>query len=130
VPIDASESLRALLQTLDPKARDDLRRVLIRDQADRDAISSRLMRYRDDGSVAVGLTGLHCGVSNEVGSGRLTDWPAWMKLDDQPRWWLKLSLPDGLRKIVRCDADGKKNAEGGFWRWSRSLTLARVTASL
>jgi hypothetical protein len=28
-------------------ARDDLRRVLIRDQADRDAISSRLMRYRD-----------------------------------------------------------------------------------
>ncbi len=27
--------------------RDDLRRVLIRDQADRDAIASRLMRYRD-----------------------------------------------------------------------------------
>ena len=39
--------LRALLETLDPKARDDLRRVLIRDHADRDAISSRLMRYRD-----------------------------------------------------------------------------------
>jgi hypothetical protein len=35
------------LETLDPKARDDLRRVLIRDQADRDAISSRLMRYQD-----------------------------------------------------------------------------------
>jgi hypothetical protein len=30
--------LRSLLETLDPKARDDLRRVLIRDQADRDAI--------------------------------------------------------------------------------------------
>ena len=30
--------LRALLATLDSKARDDLRRVLIRDQADRDAI--------------------------------------------------------------------------------------------
>jgi hypothetical protein len=29
------------------RARDDLRRVLIRDQDDRDAISSRLMRYRD-----------------------------------------------------------------------------------
>ena len=28
--------------------RDDLRRVLIRDQADRDAIASRLMRYRDE----------------------------------------------------------------------------------
>jgi hypothetical protein len=39
--------LRTILGTLDPKARDDLRRVLIRDQADRDAISSHLMRYRD-----------------------------------------------------------------------------------
>jgi nanoRNase/pAp phosphatase (c-di-AMP/oligoRNAs hydrolase) len=39
---DADEGLRALLETLDPKARDDFRRVLIRDQADRDAISSRL----------------------------------------------------------------------------------------
>jgi hypothetical protein len=42
-----SPSLRDLLSSLDPKARDDLRRVLIRDQPDRDAISSRLMRYRD-----------------------------------------------------------------------------------
>ena len=32
------DDLRALLETLDPKARNDLRRVLIRDQADRDAI--------------------------------------------------------------------------------------------
>ena len=39
--------LRVILEMLDPKARDDLRRVLIRDQPDRDAISSRLMRYRD-----------------------------------------------------------------------------------
>jgi hypothetical protein len=30
------------------KARDDLRRVLIRDQADRDAISSRLMCYQNE----------------------------------------------------------------------------------
>jgi hypothetical protein len=44
---DEDGGLRALLLTLDPKARDDLRRVLIGDQADRDAISSRLMRYRD-----------------------------------------------------------------------------------
>jgi hypothetical protein len=43
-----SPSLRDLLSSLDPKARDDLRRVLIRDQADRDAISSRLMRYGDE----------------------------------------------------------------------------------
>ncbi len=36
-----------MLRTLDPKARDHLPRVLIRDQADRDAVSSRVMRYRD-----------------------------------------------------------------------------------
>jgi len=42
-----SSSLKAALETLDPLARDDLRRALIHDQADRDAISSPLMRYRD-----------------------------------------------------------------------------------
>jgi hypothetical protein len=41
-----------LLRAVAPKARDDLRRVLIRDQADRDAISSRLMRYRDQNGQA------------------------------------------------------------------------------
>jgi hypothetical protein len=45
---DGDDGLRSLLETLDPRARDDLRRVLIRDQADRDAISSRLMRDRDE----------------------------------------------------------------------------------
>jgi len=44
---DDDADLRALLETLDPKARDDLRPVLIHDQADRDAIASRLLRYRD-----------------------------------------------------------------------------------
>ena len=39
--------LRVILEMLDPKARADLRRVLIRDQADRDAVASRLVRYRD-----------------------------------------------------------------------------------
>jgi len=39
--------LRALLETLDPRARDTLRRVLIHDQPDRDAIASLPMRYRD-----------------------------------------------------------------------------------
>ena len=43
----SNDILRDLLATLDTKARDDLRRVLIRDFADRNAISSRLMRYRD-----------------------------------------------------------------------------------
>jgi hypothetical protein len=43
----SDDDLQDLLRTLDPKARDDLRNVRTRDQADRDAISSRLMRYRD-----------------------------------------------------------------------------------
>jgi hypothetical protein len=41
------DSLRAILETLDPNARDALRRVLIHDQDDRDAVSSQLLRYRD-----------------------------------------------------------------------------------
>jgi hypothetical protein len=41
-------NLRAVLETLNPEARDTLRRVLTHDQADRDAISSDLLRYRDE----------------------------------------------------------------------------------
>jgi hypothetical protein len=41
------EDIRELLLALTPSARDALRRVLIHDQADRDAVSSWLMRYRD-----------------------------------------------------------------------------------
>ena len=43
----SDDDLRSLLLQLTPSARDDLRRVLIRDQADRDAIASQLLRYRD-----------------------------------------------------------------------------------
>jgi hypothetical protein len=50
--LDEDADLRAELERLSPKARDDLRRVLISDQADRDAISSRLMRYRDQNGQA------------------------------------------------------------------------------
>jgi len=38
----------AILETLDSKARNTLRNVLIRDQSDRDAVSSHLTRYRDE----------------------------------------------------------------------------------
>jgi len=43
----ADSELRNALLTLDPKAREHLRDVLIRNHADRDAISAQLMRYRD-----------------------------------------------------------------------------------
>jgi hypothetical protein len=44
--------LRDLLASLDPKARDTLRRVLICDQSDRDAIAAQLLRYRDERGTA------------------------------------------------------------------------------
>jgi hypothetical protein len=44
---DPDADLRDLVRSLCPHARDTLRRVLIRDQADRDAIASHLLRYRD-----------------------------------------------------------------------------------
>jgi hypothetical protein len=44
---DGDADLRAILGVLDPSAREHLRNILIHDQADRDAIASRLMRYRD-----------------------------------------------------------------------------------
>jgi hypothetical protein len=43
-----SDELRALLLELDQKTRNDLRRVLIHDQAACDAISSQLLRFRDE----------------------------------------------------------------------------------
>ena len=47
-PAGEDGDLRAALAALDPSARDKLRRVLIRDQANRDAVSSQLLRYRDE----------------------------------------------------------------------------------
>jgi len=40
----SEDDLRDLLTTLTPSAHEHLRNALIRDQADRDAIASRLMR--------------------------------------------------------------------------------------
>ena len=40
--------LRTFLRTLDPHGRDALRRVLIHDRADRDAVSSQLLHYHDE----------------------------------------------------------------------------------
>jgi hypothetical protein len=43
----ADDQLHNLLLTLSASARDALRRVLIHDQADRDAVAAQLLRYRD-----------------------------------------------------------------------------------
>lgn len=46
----SDDDLRSTLEGLDPAARDDLRRLLIRDQADRDAIAQQLLRRRTNGA--------------------------------------------------------------------------------
>ena len=51
-PAGEDGDLRAALAALDPPVRDKLRTVLIHDQADRDAIASSLMRYRDQNGQA------------------------------------------------------------------------------
>jgi hypothetical protein len=50
--VDEDADLRDLLGTLSPSAREHLRDVLFRDQADRDAIASQLLRYRDERGTA------------------------------------------------------------------------------
>jgi hypothetical protein len=80
---DPNLDLRTFLKTLDPKARDDLRRVLIRDQADRDAISSRLMRYRDENG------------------------QRWADLIDFLTMW-----PDARRRVVRMLGEMSVKGEG------------------
>jgi hypothetical protein len=42
------DELRVALSAIELRGRELLRRVLIRDQADRDAIASQLLRYRDE----------------------------------------------------------------------------------
>jgi hypothetical protein len=45
----------------------------------------------------------------------VSEWPQWMKPKGHPTW-LELTLPPGLRKIVRCDETGKKSAQGKYWK--------------
>jgi hypothetical protein len=47
-PVDPDRELHAILEMLAPFVRDALRRVLIHDQPDRDAIASQLLRYGDE----------------------------------------------------------------------------------
>jgi hypothetical protein len=51
---DQDAELSVLLETLDPSARDNLRRALTRDDADRIAIAMQLMRYRDPNGQGLG----------------------------------------------------------------------------
>jgi hypothetical protein len=69
-PTEMTDELRSLLEELDPGARAALRQALIRGQADRDAIASRLLRYGDeiggDWADIVDLLTLHSDVSRSA----------------------------------------------------------------
>ena len=41
------------------------------------------------------------------------NWPEWMRNGNNPKHWLELPLSDGLRKVTRCNADGKSDKGGG-----------------
>ncbi len=80
--------LRDLLSTLTPKARDYLRRVLIHDQTDRDAISSRLMHHRDQNG------------------------QDWADIID-----FLTMYPEARRRVVRllAEVDAREHGSGGAW---------------
>jgi len=45
----------------------------------------------------------------------VSDWPTWMTLEGEIPW-VKLSIPNGLLKVTRCDEYGYANKDGEFWR--------------
>lgn len=51
--------------------------------------------------------------------------PRFLREDDCPRWmlspegkipWLRLELPSGLKKVVRCHQNGNVSHEGDYWK--------------
>jgi hypothetical protein len=42
-------------------------------------------------------------------------WPQWMAPNGKIKW-LKLSIPEGLIRVCRCNEQGKENKNGQFWK--------------
>jgi hypothetical protein len=67
---DGEAELHDLLLSLDPKARNALRRILIHDQADRDAVSSQRLRFREGHGERLGRHRRHADdVSGDAAEG-------------------------------------------------------------
>ncbi len=47
---------------------------------------------------------------------RANEWPSWMSKDDGSYIWLKLHFPKDTRMVTRCDANGRRSAEGNHFR--------------
>lgn len=43
------------------------------------------------------------------------NWPNWMKPDNVIPW-IKMDIPSGLKKITRCDKNGKASENGKYWQ--------------
>ena len=43
-------------------------------------------------------------------------WPGWMKRDDGRPYWMRMEIPEGLLRVMRCDERGKAAAQGGHWK--------------
>ncbi len=46
---------------------------------------------------------------------RTNNWPSWVLCDGKIPW-IKMPIPDELKRITRCDETGKSSADGRWWR--------------
>ncbi len=46
---------------------------------------------------------------------RTDGWPSWM-LHGGEIPWIEMPIPDGLKRITRCDETGRVSAEGRSWK--------------
>lgn len=54
-------------------------------------------------------------------------WPPWMTNSEGEPIWLCLTVPEGRRKVTRCDDEGKSSAERGYFRIFKSKSKTTVT---
>ena len=47
---------------------------------------------------------------------RADEWPRWMSNDDESYIWLPLDFAEDRRMVTRCDASGKRSADGDHFR--------------
>jgi len=48
----------------------------------------------------------------------VSTWPSWMTVDGEVVW-CQLPVPNGLRKVTRCDPNGKDSQDGLYWKISQ-----------
>jgi len=46
---------------------------------------------------------------------RADGWPSWVLRNGEIPW-IEMTIPDGLKRVTRCDEAGSASAEGRWWR--------------